>query len=199
MDLMRTTSVVLGSAVLAACVTINVYFPAAQAQEAADQVIEDVWGDETMQPASTDDRNGTAALSLPGRFAYAVLELVVPSAQAAANIEVNSPAVRQIVVRMERRFDSLRPFVESGAVGLTNDAMMVVRDLNAVPLPQRNQVRQLVADENTDRAALYQEIARANSHPEWEDEIRSTFAARWVANARPGWWYQNRSGQWVQR
>ena len=199
MDLMRTTSVVLGSAVLAACVTINVYFPAAQAQEAADQVIEDVWGDETMQPASTDDRNGTAALSLPGRFAYAVLELVVPSAQAAANIEVNSPAVRQIVVRMERRFDSLRPFVESGAVGLTNDAMMVVRDLNAVPLPQRNQVRQLVADENTDRAALYQEIARANSHTEWEDEIRSTFAARWVANARPGWWYQNRSGQWVQR
>jgi hypothetical protein len=28
----------------AACVTINVYFPAAAAEEAADRIIEDVWG-----------------------------------------------------------------------------------------------------------------------------------------------------------
>jgi len=28
---------------LTACVTINIYFPAAAAQEAADQIIDDVW------------------------------------------------------------------------------------------------------------------------------------------------------------
>jgi predicted aminopeptidase len=29
---------------LSACVTINVYFPAAAAEKAADKIIEDVWG-----------------------------------------------------------------------------------------------------------------------------------------------------------
>ena len=30
---------------LSACVTINVYFPAAAAEKAADKIIEDVWGE----------------------------------------------------------------------------------------------------------------------------------------------------------
>ena len=29
---------------LAACVTINVYFPAAAAEKAADRIIDDIWG-----------------------------------------------------------------------------------------------------------------------------------------------------------
>lgn len=33
----------LASLSLAACVTINIYFPAAEAQEVADQIIDDVW------------------------------------------------------------------------------------------------------------------------------------------------------------
>ena len=34
------------SLALSACVTINVYFPAAAAEKAADKIIEDVWGSE---------------------------------------------------------------------------------------------------------------------------------------------------------
>jgi hypothetical protein len=43
------------------------------------------------------------------------------------------------------------------------------------------------------------EIARANGHPEWEPDIRRTFADRWVANAPRGWWYQDASGAWKQK
>lgn len=48
--------------VLSACVTINIYFPAAAAEKAADKIIDDVWqlknGDETprvnnAEPAAT--------------------------------------------------------------------------------------------------------------------------------------------------
>lgn len=41
----RTTRMVLtaAAAVLAGCVTINIYFPAAAAQKAADKIIDDVW------------------------------------------------------------------------------------------------------------------------------------------------------------
>jgi hypothetical protein len=46
---------------------------------------------------------------------------------------------------------------------------------------------------------LYTEIARANGHPEWEADIRKTFAGRWIANAPAGWWYQDSGGQWKRK
>lgn len=42
-NLIRTMSVVAACGTLAACVTINVYFPAAAAEKAADKIIDDVW------------------------------------------------------------------------------------------------------------------------------------------------------------
>ena len=38
------------------------------------------------------------------------------------------------------------------------------------------------------------EIAKANGHPEWQADIRATFAKRWVANAKAGWYYNDGSG-----
>lgn len=38
----------LAAFALSACVTINIYFPAAAAEKAADKIIEDVW--QTQQP-----------------------------------------------------------------------------------------------------------------------------------------------------
>ena len=79
------------------------------------------------------------------------------------------------------------------------DANLALRDAAAVPLAARQSVTGLVADENRDRASLYREIARANGHPEWEAEVRSTFAQRWIDKAASGWWVQNSSGAWVKK
>jgi hypothetical protein len=46
---------------------------------------------------------------------------------------------------------------------------------------------------------LYREIARANGHPEWEKDIRKTFARVWVQEAGRGYWYQDARGQWRQK
>lgn len=43
LNMLRTLAVVALSAVLAACVTINIYFPAAAAEKAADKIIDEVW------------------------------------------------------------------------------------------------------------------------------------------------------------
>jgi hypothetical protein len=56
---MKKSLVVLSLAgLLAACVTINIYFPAAEAQKVADQIIDDVWqikkDEEAKEPAATD-------------------------------------------------------------------------------------------------------------------------------------------------
>lgn len=181
----------LGSLLLGACVTINVYFPAGEVKDAADQVIEGVW-----KPGQ-DGTGGPGTGSLMLRIASATLALLVAPAQAAeVNIDISSPAVKKIRDSMTARHSQLAPYYGSGAIGLTQDAMIDVRDLAAVPLPQRNTLRKLVSDENADRQALYREIARANGHAEWEGDIRQVFAKRWINKKQPGWYYRGADGQW---
>ena len=62
---------------------------------------------------------------------------------------------------MKARFADLEGHLSSGALGLTRDGLVDVRDLNAIPLPKRGPVKQLVAAENADRNVLYREIAAA--------------------------------------
>ena len=117
---------------------------------------------------------------------------------AAADLEVNTPGINAIKQSMQARHAQLAAHYASGAVGLTADGMVALRDAGAVPLPQRQAVNALVAAENNDRSALYAEIANANNHPEWQAEIRSTFAQRWAERAQPGWWVQS-GGAWKQK
>ncbi len=198
MKALSISPLLLALLLLSACVTINVYFPAAAAQEAADRIIKDVYGNEqkTPQPAEPSSQLQTPPFAMV--MVGAVLEWLVPPAQA-MDIDIQSPGIQRLKGAMTARHQQLAPYYASGAVGMTRNGEIAVRDLNAVSLRDRAQVSQLVAAENQDRTALYNEIARANQHPEWADDIRKTFARRWVDNAPAGWWYQNESGSWVQK
>jgi uncharacterized protein YdbL (DUF1318 family) len=124
--------------------------------------------------------------------------LWVNVAVAAADLEVNTPAIATIKSSMQTRHSNLAPFYSSGVVGLTQDGKIAVKDASAVPLKDRGAVNSLVSAENTDRTNLYQEIANANGHPEWQADIQSTFASRWVDKAQAGWFYQH-AGAWVKK
>ncbi|MGK7294401.1 MAG: YdbL family protein [Candidatus Wenzhouxiangella sp. M2_3B_020] len=195
-NLFRHLSVMALTAVLVACVTINVYFPEAAAERAADRFIQDVIGEE----AEGDEVSSAREPSLSTALA-ALGEILVPSAQAQSpDIDIESPQIEAIKQRMaERHRRQLAAWYEAGAIGLDNSGLVAIRDRSAVPLSERRELEQVVAAENADRRAVYREIAVANGHPEWEDEIRTTFAERWIANAKPGWYYQDESGEWVQK
>ncbi|MDP1593848.1 MAG: YdbL family protein [Gallionella sp.] len=124
--------------------------------------------------------------------------LVAFNVHAAADLEVNTPGVNAIKNSMQTRHGQLSAYYASGAVGLTMDGMIAVRDAGSVPLAARQTVNALVAAENQDRSALYAEIANANGHPEWQAEIRTTFAQRWVQRAQRGWWVLSNDG-WSQK
>lgn len=190
---------------LTACVTVNVYFPAAAAEQAADEIIRDVWKEpapqENTPPVSVPSpQEGSAPRLLQRHIVLweGVINMLMPPVQAAANININTPQINQLRQAMAARFKQLAPYFNSGAVGLTRDGLLTVRDLNVVPLSNRHEVKRLVAEDNRDRRALYQEIAKANNHPEWENEIQAIFAREWINNARSGWWYQGASG-WRQK
>lgn len=188
-----------------ACVTINVYFPAAEAQKAADQIIDGVLGSDAKPAKSTATPAPQSSLYQHGQalfvaFASELLEWAIPSANAqAADLNVNTPAVRQITQSMEARHGSLKPYYDSGAIGFTKDGLVDIRDQNALPLAERNAAKKLVSDENADRGNLYREIAKSNNHPEWEADIRKTFAQRWIDKAAAGWYYQDASGGWKRK
>lgn len=188
---------------VAACVTINVYFPAAAAEQAADKIIDNIWGTQSQPPARNDDKRSALPMHSENAVlvaACSVLNLLVPAAQAAqADLNVSTPAIRQLTQSMEERHARLKQYYDSGAIGLTRDGLVEVRDQNLVPLAERNSVRKLVADENADRANLYREIATANGHPEWEADIRTTFAERWASRAAAGWYYQDKNGNWQKK
>ena len=118
---------------------------------------------------------------------------------AAADLEINTPAISALKNSMQDRHRDLADLYSSGAIGLTRDGLIAVRDISAAPLNKRQSINSLVAAENQDRNALYREIAVANNQPEWEGRVRSTFADRWVQKASSGWWYQNASGAWTKK
>ena len=182
--------------VLAACVTINVYFPAAEAQQAAAEFVDKVIGDD---PAQAPPPAKPPQASLRPRFN--LMSLLISDAQAqTVDITIRTPAIQAIQDRMADRFQSsLETHFDSGALGFGNDGLIVVRDASQVPLKDRVSVNQLVAEDNRDRKAVYREISVANGHPEWETQIRETFAKQWIASAHKGWWYQDAGGAWKQK
>lgn len=129
---------------------------------------------------------------------YIMTFLTVSLANAAPNLEINTPAINAIKASMQSRHNALAPHYESGAIGLTSNGFITVRDAKALPLKDRQGINALVADENSDRKKLYKEIAVANGHPEWESSIQESFAGRWIDKAKSGWYYQDASG-WKQK
>lgn len=202
-------NVALTSLAFVACVTINVYFPAASAEKAADQIIDTVTSGGSAAPASTPPQSRVAPpaaelqpVAWLGRAAGLALEAMIPAAhaQANANIDISTPEIRAITASMQARFEQLQKYFASGAVGLTSNGLVELRDQASVPLAERAVVKRLVAEDNRDRNTLYAEIAKANGHPEWEADIRGIFARRWIQRgAQPGWFYQDADGSWKQK
>jgi uncharacterized protein YdbL (DUF1318 family) len=198
----------LGLVLLAGCVTINVYFPAAAAQKAADKVIGNIIGPESESPAPAgsaqppaDDSSSGGPAGQP--LAMRVLDALVPAANAAESqpdLDIHTPAIDATMARMRSRFRStLRALLDSGAIGFTHNGDVAIHDPAKIPLSARSQAKQAIAAENADRAELYRQIASANGHPEWASRMREAFAKRWIAMAHSGWYYQDASGNWQKK
>lgn len=186
-------------AVLAAvsCVTINIYFPAEQVRDAADRIVDEVWGEratgtEPDQPAPPPAKPPAQ----PGSF----LKILAPTtAFADQDINVSTPEIRAIRESMKERSGQLFPFLDSGHVGIGRDGLLKVRTIEGLGLKPRADVQRLVEAENQDRRRLYQEIARANGFPEKTDEVQAIFADSWRDKAARRWYLEQEGGGWTQK
>ena len=186
---------------LTACVTINIYFPAAAAEQIADEIIQGIQTDDATLEQK-DELEPQSNLGAFQQVAYRLIDnvlnvVITPVHAADVDLSVNTPEIRRLRNSMHSRFGSLKSFYAKGLVGIKADGFLVTK--GSVPLKDKNKVNKLIAAENADRKKLYQAIANANGHPEWFAQIKSTFATRWVGNAQSGWWYQTSNGSWKQK
>ncbi len=136
----------------AACVTVNIYFPAAAAEQAADEIIQDIYGRPKKGDAPEKPPKKSQGVDVDASLGGRVWTLIVPMAFAAQlDIDISSPGIDKLRASMRKRHQALSPFYASGAVGMTATGLLDARDLAAVPLARRNALKQLVVEENRDR------------------------------------------------
>jgi len=179
-----------------ACVTVNVYFPAAEVQSAADKIVGEVRG---SQSSATGDEAG-AKESMLRRS----LRMIIPferCAYAQADINITTPNIRALKEKMKKRFESLQPLYDQGVVGETNDGLLEIRLVEGLGLKEKADAKKLVEAENEDRENLYAEIIKANDTLSSADlpEVKRLFANSWQKDAKKGWWIQDEDGKWKQK
>ena len=177
-----------------ACVTVNVYFPAAEVQSAADKIVGEVRG----TPISTESEEAPQESML--RRSLRSLMLFEGEAYAQADINITTPNIRALKESMKKRFDSLKPLYEQGVIGESKDGLVSIQSLDGLGLKEKADAKKLVEAENADRDNLYVEIVKANDLPsDSVPQIKELFANSWRKEAKKGWWIQKDNGDWVKK
>jgi uncharacterized protein YdbL (DUF1318 family) len=181
---------------LASCVTVNIYFPAAAVQKAADEIVQGVRQTDKKEEQKPEEQKKINLLYQELKK----LSLGPTVAYAQVDIEVSTPAIRALKDSMKQRFSQLRPFYDKGNVGENNAGLLEVKDLANLSLKEKADLSRLVEQENKDRNDLYTEIMKANKFgPDALPRIQKLFANSWRGNSQAGWWIQKDSGEWEKK
>ncbi len=188
-------------AFIAGCVTVNIYFPAAQVEKTAEKIVDEVYQEKKEPPAqepaekphSSNERGILSAISRLARLG--------PSpAFAEEATTVSNAAIRGLKDQIAQRHRELLPYYKQGQVGINRDGFLEVRQTGGLGLPQVASLKRLVEADNADRSRLYEEVAKAlNLKPDQVPQIRRIFAKQWRDKADAGWAVQSDDGQWGRK
>lgn len=184
-------------------ITVNVYFPAAEIQDAAAQIEDEVRGNEedSTPPATppTDKKQG--ALPWPSMIRTVRLTFTPPDAMAQSpNINITTPAIRRLIASRKQRYASLAPLLNKCVLGENKAGLLDIRSLDGLALKDKARAKAMRDQENRDRQQLYRELATANKlSANRVGEIASIFAKVNREKARSGWCVQDVNGNWKKK
>jgi len=190
-------TLILAAFFISACVTVNIYFPAAAVERAADQIVKETWGG-PGEPVKAPPKPQSSNRSSPLRLAS--LDFIAEASAQEADINVSNPAIRALKDSIKQRSNAIKPYMDRGNSGIGQDGLLRIRSTEGLNLKERAEAQQLVDAENRDREALYAEIAKANNiSKENIPKIKSIFAKSWIDQAQSGWWIQDGQGNWKKK
>lgn len=205
---------------LGACVTVNVYFPAAEVRDLSKKIEDEVQKeaakvqDKAAEPAPAPpqapaDSNAPADPASPpphdgGSASLFDTLLGVTPAYAQDGVaapEVSSPAIRRIIESRAARVAAIDKYKATGVIGESNKALLEIRSLDAITdLKSRAEAQRLVKEENADRVELFREIAAAKKVDAAQiPKIQETYAQTIRERAHAGEWIQMPDGAWKQK
>ena len=116
-----------------------------------------------------------------------------------AELAYSGGDLSRAIKRSYQRFPELKPHFEQGVIGNTVSGFVAARDS-----AQQDALKQLLRDENTDRAYIYTQTSVAVGHGNdtlslWEKYASFAFGKEWIAQAPAGWWAQDEKGNWTAR
>ena len=105
----------------------------------------------------------------------------------------------QAVKRLRDHYPRLKPWLDQGVIGNTASGFVALRDAS-----RREELRDLLWDENRDRAFLHNRASAAVGHGGddlngWLPYASNSFGKGWIEQGQPGWWWMNDDRQWQQK
>ncbi|MGA7105794.1 MAG: DUF1318 domain-containing protein [Candidatus Deferrimicrobiaceae bacterium] len=194
-------SVLTVLAIIAGCVTVNIYFPAAQVEKTAEKFVDEVYQEKTEPPQQEPSKEPR---SLYERSIFRNIDRLARFGPAQAFAEeattVSNAAIRGLKDQIGRRHRELLPYYRQSQVGIDKDGFLEVRETSGLGLPQVASLKRLVNADNAARRQLYEEVAKAlNLKPDQVPQVRQIFAKQWRDKAEAGWAVQADNGQWGRK
>ncbi|TIH13260.1 DUF1318 domain-containing protein [Marinifilum sp. JC120] len=177
-----------------ACVTVNIYFPAAKVERAAEDIVEDVYGTDTKQQ-NKDDQSALETF----------LAIMAPQAAHAqvSKSEINkssNSAIRGLKNTIANDHKKLIPYYNSGNIGINNEGYVQIINKDGLNIKQTAALRRLVSQDNDTRDQLYTEVAASMNIAGSEiGKVKAIFAEKWQEGAPSGWFIQSQSGKWQRK
>ena len=196
-------------------ITVNVYFPAAELEDAATQIEQEIRADtpnggapDTTSPGSSSDpapktpsgRKPQGSILWPlWRHVRFNIGPAIAEAQG-INVNIKTPTIRRLIASRKQRYPSLRPLLDKCILGETKTGLVELTSQPGVSLKDKARAKQLRDQENRDRQKLYQEIAAANNLPAGRiGDVAAIFANVNQRDARQGWCIQEGNGNWKRK
>ena len=156
---------------LAACVTINIYFPAEKVESMAADIVDDIIG----LPDDSENRESSSSV-----IGIMVADIFFSKAYAAEETKVSNPAIRTIKQRIKDRRASLKPFYAQGIFNELGNGYLEIKEPNDLSIKDKRDLKVLVDTENKDRKALYEAVAaELNIDKSQTGKVAEIFAERW--------------------
>lgn len=173
------SAIVLCLSLVAACVTINIYFPAEKVESVAGEIVNDIRG---LKPGEegkpVPQKKDQSFLRRTTRLALMGISPSPATAEEATT--VSNPAIRALKESMKARFKALKPFYEKKMISEGKDGYLTVGNTAGLDLKGLRDLKGLVAAENRDREALYKEVALAlKIDPSQVGKVAEIFAVEW--------------------
>ncbi|RKX63626.1 MAG: DUF1318 domain-containing protein, partial [Thermodesulfobacteriota bacterium] len=178
-----------------ACVTVNIYFPAAKVEKAAEEIVKEV----RQQSPKKEQKLKKEEKSPPESELHKWQFVNCAYAQEGV-LQVSTASIRALKASIKKRFPNLVSYFQRGIIGENNRGLLEIKSWEGVSLLERAKVKQLVEAENKDRMSLYQEVAKnMGIDPSQLGKVQKIFAKQWQKTAPSGTWIQTEDGKWVRK